>query len=173
MNPKNIKKEYSNGEISIVWQSGKCTHSANCVRYNPDVFQPGTTPWIKPNASSTQKIIDTIAKCPSGALTFYKIESVENFNSLIDAIEYYRKQGYVEDFNLKQNCLECRNGQFKVFHDEFNIDKFYRFEEDTNPDDQSIIYAISSEKYDLKGILINSYSIYSESITDEMLNKLK
>jgi hypothetical protein len=98
---------------------------------------------------------------------------MDNFNSLIDAINTYRNQGYTEDFNLKKSCLECRNSQYKIFHNEFAIDKFYRFEGDSNPDDQSIIYAISSEKYKLKGILINSYGIYSEPISDEMLNKLK
>ena len=40
MDPKNLKKEYTNGEVTIVWQSGKCTHSANCVKNNPDVFKP-------------------------------------------------------------------------------------------------------------------------------------
>jgi uncharacterized Fe-S cluster protein YjdI len=34
------KKEYSNGEITVVWESGKCIHSGNCVRNNPNVFQP-------------------------------------------------------------------------------------------------------------------------------------
>lgn len=97
---------------------------------------------------------------------------MENFTSLIDAIEQYKKEGYTEDFNLKQNCIECRNGQYKIFHDEFLIDKFYRFEEDTNPDEQSVIYAISSDKYKLKGILINAYGIYSEAASDEMLQKL-
>lgn len=29
MNPKDITKEYTNGEVIIVWQSGKCTHSGN------------------------------------------------------------------------------------------------------------------------------------------------
>lgn len=97
---------------------------------------------------------------------------MENFNSLIDAIAQYRKEGYLEDFNLKENCLECRGGKYEVLHDQFNIDKYYRFEQDTNPDDESIIYAISSDKYNLKGILINSYGIYSEPIADEMLSKL-
>lgn len=173
MDPKNIKKEYSNGEITIIWQSGKCIHAANCVKHNPDVFRPKMTPWIQTSGSSTAKIIDTILQCPSGALSYHHNIKNESFGSLIEAIDYYRKQGYTEDFNLRQNCLECRNGSFKVFHNEFNIDKFYRFEEDTNPEDQSIIYAISSDKYDLKGILINAYGIYSEPITDEMLKKLK
>jgi uncharacterized Fe-S cluster protein YjdI len=72
MDTTNIKKEYSNGEVTIVWQSGKCIHSANCVKNNPAVFHPRELPWIKPEASSTEKIIETIEKCPSGALTYYK-----------------------------------------------------------------------------------------------------
>jgi uncharacterized Fe-S cluster protein YjdI len=72
MDPKDIKKEYTNGEVTVVWQSGKCIHSGNCVRNNPDVFQPREKPWIKIDGSSTEKIIDTVKKCPSGALTYYE-----------------------------------------------------------------------------------------------------
>lgn len=72
MDPNNLKKEYTNGEVTIVWQSGKCIHSGNCVRNNPDVFQPKEKPWIKINASTTDKIIDAVNKCPSGALSYYK-----------------------------------------------------------------------------------------------------
>ena len=72
MDPENIKKEYTNGEVTVVWQSGKCIHSGNCVRKNPDVFQPREKPWIKIDGSSTEKIIDTVKKCPSGALTYYE-----------------------------------------------------------------------------------------------------
>lgn len=71
MNPKDITKKYTNDEITIVWQSAKCIHSGNCVRNNPDVFQPVAQPWIKPEASSTEKIIETVNKCPSGALTYF------------------------------------------------------------------------------------------------------
>ncbi len=92
---------------------------------------------------------------------------------LTEAINELRKQGYLEDFNLQQNCLECRNGHFKVFADEFKVDKFYRFEGETNPSDEAILYAISSDKYGIKGILVNAFGIYSEPITDEMLEKLK
>jgi uncharacterized Fe-S cluster protein YjdI len=72
MDTENIKKEYTNGEVTVVWQSGKCIHSGNCVRNNPDVFQPREKPWIKIEGSSTEKIIDTVKKCPSGALTYYE-----------------------------------------------------------------------------------------------------
>ncbi|WP_396170574.1 (4Fe-4S)-binding protein [Flavobacterium sp.] len=83
MDSNNLKKEYTNGEVTVVWQSGKCIHSANCVRNNPAVFQPKEKPWIKIDGSSTDKIIETVQKCPSGALTFYK-----NLKSIISCSVY-------------------------------------------------------------------------------------
>lgn len=64
---------------------------------------------------------------------------MEYYDNLVEAINGLRKQGYVEDFNLKQDCLECRNGAFKIFHDEFEIDAYKRFEADTDPNESSII----------------------------------
>jgi hypothetical protein len=98
---------------------------------------------------------------------------MENYSNLIEAIEGLRKQGYTTDFNLMQNCLECSEKKYKLYHHEFVVDKYFRFEADTNPDEQSIIYAISSETQNVKGILINAYGIYSDPVTDEMLQHLK
>ena len=97
---------------------------------------------------------------------------MESYVTLSGTMEELRKEGYVEDFNLQQNCLECRNGQFKVFADEFKIDKYYRFEGQSNPSDSAILYAISSDRHKLKGVLVNAYGIYSDPVTDEMLEKL-
>ena len=98
---------------------------------------------------------------------------MQAYSTLSETMNELRKEGYTEDFNLKQNCLECRNGQFKLFVDEFKIDKYYRFEGQSNPSDQAILYAISSDDHNLKGVLVNAYGIYSESLTDEMLQKLE
>ncbi len=69
MDKKNLVKEYSNGEITVVWQSGKCIHSANCVKHLSVVFQPQQHPWINLNGATSEAIIATVNKCPSGALT--------------------------------------------------------------------------------------------------------
>jgi hypothetical protein len=98
---------------------------------------------------------------------------METYDTMVEAINSLRRQGYVEDFNLMENCLECRNGQFKIFHDEFKIDKYFRFEDNTSPSDQAILYAISSDKYHLKGILVNAYGVYSNPVTNEMLERLQ
>ncbi|MCF2502167.1 phosphoribosylpyrophosphate synthetase [Dyadobacter sp. CY107] len=97
---------------------------------------------------------------------------MEPYVTLTESLNELRNQGYSEDFNLRQNCLECRNGQFKIFTDDFKVDKFIRFEGDSNPSDAAVLYAISSDVHQIKGVLVNGYGIYSESITDEMLRKL-
>ena|ERR1043166_3729398 len=98
---------------------------------------------------------------------------MENYANLIEAIEGLRKQGYTEDFNLRENCIVGKNEHYKLFHDDFTVDKYFRFEGDTDPSEQSIIYAISSEKHDVKGILINSYGVYSDAIADDLMETLK
>ena len=99
---------------------------------------------------------------------------MKSYDNLVEGLNDLKMQGYVEDFNLKENCLECRNGQYKVFHNEFEIDKWFRIEgDDSSADNSSILYAISSDKYGLKGTMVNAYGVYSNSIANEMLSKLK
>jgi len=98
---------------------------------------------------------------------------MQSYTTLTETLNELRKEGYIEDFNLQQNCLECRNGRYKVFTDEFKVDKYFRFEGESNPSDSAILYAISSDVHQLKGVLVNAYGIYSESVTDEMLQKLE
>ena len=69
MDENNLTKEYSNGENTVVWQSGKCIHSTNCVNHLSTVFQPQSKPWIKVDNATSSEIVDTVAKCPSGALS--------------------------------------------------------------------------------------------------------
>jgi uncharacterized Fe-S cluster protein YjdI len=69
MDKNNIVKHYSNGEITVVWQSSKCIHSGNCVKNLSKVFQPKTQPWIQLENGTTEEIIAAVSKCPSGALS--------------------------------------------------------------------------------------------------------
>lgn len=62
-------KEYSNGEITILWQPALCTHSGVCVKTLPKVYNPKEKPWVKITNASTQELKDQVALCPSGALS--------------------------------------------------------------------------------------------------------
>lgn len=70
---KDITKHYSNGEVTVVWKPGLCIHSRICWQETtglPQVFHPATRPWITPEHADTERIIEQIRKCPSGALSF-------------------------------------------------------------------------------------------------------
>ena len=43
----------------------------------------------------------------------------------------------------------------------------------TDPADEAIVYAIESTDGTAKGVLINGYGIYTDSLSDQMLKKLK
>jgi uncharacterized Fe-S cluster protein YjdI len=68
---KDITKKYTNGEVTIVWKPTTCIHSAICFRGLGKVFDPQKKPWITPEGTATEQIIDQVKKCPSGALSFY------------------------------------------------------------------------------------------------------
>ena len=68
---KQLRKEYTNGEVTIVWKPHLCIHSEKCVHTLPDVYNPKERPWIKPNNASTEAIIAQVKTCPSAALTYY------------------------------------------------------------------------------------------------------
>ncbi len=93
-------------------------------------------------------------------------------DTLSETMADLRTQGYTEDFNLQQHSLTCRDGQFKIFADEFVIDRAFRFDDNTDPADEAILYAIHSDTHNLKGVLVNGYGIYSEPLADAMANKL-
>jgi len=68
---RKITKHYSNGEVTIVWKNYLCQHSRNCVRGLPEVFNYSARPWINASGASTDKIIEQVKRCPSGALSFF------------------------------------------------------------------------------------------------------
>ena len=60
---------YSNGEITINWKPDICIHSGICAKGLREVFDPGRKPWIDMSKAETQRIIEQVKKCPSGALS--------------------------------------------------------------------------------------------------------
>ena len=95
--------------------------------------------------------------------------SYENLN---EALTGLKQRGYTEDFNLDAYCLDCPSLSLRLHPEDFTIDEYYRFEGDSNPDDSSIIYAISSTS-GVKGILVDAYGMYAANLSEEMIRKLK
>lgn len=74
MEPNNLIKEYTNGEVTVVWEPARCQHSTICWKEAtglPQVFNPRVRPWVNMEGGSSEQIVAQVKKCPSGALRFY------------------------------------------------------------------------------------------------------
>lgn len=96
-----------------------------------------------------------------------------SYGTLSETVNGLRSEGYTLDFNIQQECLVCHQNDTSLSPDDFEIDAVYRFEGQSNPDDEAIVYAISSPKYGVKGVLVNGYGIYAEAFPSVLVQKLQ
>ena len=87
-----IIKHYTNNEVTVVWQPSKCIHSAICFKGLPHVFDPRKRPWVTLESEQTQKVIEQVKACPSGALSYFmnaedNQESQEIVNTVVEVLE--------------------------------------------------------------------------------------
>lgn len=91
------------------------------------------------------------------------------YDTVTEALNDLRKRGYLLDFNLQENCLICNNDKFHV--EDFEITETYRFEGQTDPADEAIVFGIESKKGQ-KGVLVSGYGISADIMSTEMAKKL-
>lgn len=70
-----ITIKYKNEDITVIWKPNTCIHSKKCWKELGDVFKPLEKPWVKIDGASSQRIIEQIDRCPSGALSYRKNNS--------------------------------------------------------------------------------------------------
>lgn len=92
-----------------------------------------------------------------------------HYSTVSEAITELRNKGFSLDFNLEENCIVC--GQERFENEDFEIVEVYRYEGDSDPGDEALVYGIQL-KSGLKGILVTSYGAYADVITSKMLEKL-
>lgn len=92
-----------------------------------------------------------------------------HYATVSEALEQLKKQGFVTDFNLEENCLVCNTAKYDP--DDFEIVDVYRYEGDSDPGDEATVYAIQSSD-GTKGVLVTGYGMYYDSMSEELLQKL-
>ncbi|RKR83293.1 hypothetical protein BDD43_3497 [Mucilaginibacter gracilis] len=98
---------------------------------------------------------------------------MKNFETSLEAIQDLNKRGYTANLSLEGDTIDDKAQGIKMTADDFTINEFYRFEGASNPSDMSIVYAVESAKYNLKGVLVNAFGTYannSSSAIDAKLN---
>lgn len=97
---------------------------------------------------------------------------MKDYGTLSQAINKLKlEEGYKHDFNLLDEKIELKSENTTFGIEEFEVDKVLRFEGMSNPDDNSILYAITTTNGQ-KGVLTDGYGISSGQISKEMMKKL-
>lgn len=91
------------------------------------------------------------------------------YATVLEAIRQLREAGFMVDFNIAGNALKVNDAEYDT--EDFEITEIFRYEGDSNPDEESTVYGIQS-KDGVKGILVTSYGMYIDEISEELLNKL-
>ena len=97
---------------------------------------------------------------------------MKSYDTVTEALKDLKSSGYTVDFNIAFDKIICSNNKICLNLQEFEIVEVYRFEGDTNPSDEDVVYAIESKDGKVKGTMTSAYGMYAESISTEMLKKL-
>jgi len=90
--------------------------------------------------------------------------------TLVGTLNRLKAEGFTHDFNIHNKQL--KSGDITLSPKEFEIVKVFRFEGASDPDDNSILYAINAKHHDVKGTFINGYGIYANEDAEDLLRDL-
>ena len=63
------KIEYTNGELTIIWQPELCQHAGICVKTLPGVYKPKERPWIQIENATTAEF-----NCPNQSMSVRRVD---------------------------------------------------------------------------------------------------
>ncbi len=97
---------------------------------------------------------------------------MKDYGTLSQAMNKLKlEEGYEYDFNLMDEKIQIKSENLSFGVDEFDVDKVLRFEGMTNPDDNAILYAITTSE-GKKGLLVDGYGVSSGQVSKELMDKL-
>lgn len=97
---------------------------------------------------------------------------MHSYDTVTGAVKGLKERGYKIDFNIAFDKLICSENKHCLNPADFEITEVYRFEGDTNPSDEDVVYAVESKDGSLKGVVTSAYGMYAEQASTEMLKKL-
>ncbi|MEP7255511.1 MAG: hypothetical protein ABI666_07020 [Ferruginibacter sp.] len=106
---------------------------------------------------------------------------IRSYDTVTGALKDLKLRGYTVDFNIAFDKIICSNNKICLDPEEFEIVEIYRFEGDTDPGDENVVYAVESKdarpdgsfgRGKTKGVITSAYGTYAESISNELLQKL-
>jgi hypothetical protein len=97
-----------------------------------------------------------------------------DYDTVSEAVNDLKKRGYSADLSMEadKDYLFEKSSGTQLSPEDFSIDEVYRFEGMTDPGDEMIVYAISANEKNVKGIVVNAFGIYSSSRASKLVEHL-
>ena len=88
------------------------------------------------------------------------------------AVERLTAAGYRDDFRAERDGLRAVNTGRIYQPESLAVDEVLRFEGESDPDDEVVIYALNDAARGAKGTYVVTYGIYVDPLDAEMLLRL-
>ncbi len=97
---------------------------------------------------------------------------MHNYETVTEALRDLKARGFERDFNIAFDKLVCRTTDLSLNPEDFEIVEVHRFEGETNPSDEDVVYALESKDGKAKGVITTAYGANADDIAPELLSKL-
>ena len=97
---------------------------------------------------------------------------MKSYDTVTEAVKGLKERGYTIDFNIAFDKLICSDNNICLQPDEFEIVEAHRFEGDSNPDDEDVVYAVESKDGKIKGVITSAFGVYADPVSDKIIKKL-
>ncbi len=97
---------------------------------------------------------------------------MESYETVTAALSDLKARGFALDFNIAFDKLMCSENKICLNPQEFEITEVYRFEGESNPSDEDVVYAIESKDGNIKGVVTSAFGLYADNASAEMIKKL-
>ena len=97
---------------------------------------------------------------------------MESYDTVVAALNGLKARGYTVNFNIAFDKLTCSDDNICLNPDEFEIVEMHRFEGNSNPADEDVVYAVESKSGDIKGVISSAFGVYADAASTSMLQKL-
>jgi hypothetical protein len=94
------------------------------------------------------------------------------YDTVSEALTNLKKRGYAHDFNLKGSQMECKQLGQQWHGDDLTIEETYRFEGNSDPADEAVVYAIKAAD-GVKGTFVDAYGTYYDNDSLELLQHMR
>lgn len=100
-------------------------------------------------------------------------DKVTEMNSLSMVMAKAVKNGYTESFKVTSKGIAAQSDLERTYApDQITVVNFYRFEGESDPADESIMYQIETND-GLKGVLVDAYGAYADEKTTVFMQQVE